>query len=140
MRADKDQRPCVVLIDEAQMLYDMTQRNSRAFWADIKLAMKTTHVKKVVLAAAYGSYSDSSDAPFSYTNTPISVSPDMVVSIFLPKNGDVSLSLSRPEQEELWKNFLSYSQLKLSDAVGDHLANICAGQVRVMQSIYIVYT
>jgi hypothetical protein len=129
MRSDEDQKPCIVLIDEAQILYDMTQRNSRAFWEDIKLAMKTTHVK-VVLAAAYGSYTDGSDAPLGYTNTPISVSPDILVSIFPPKNGDVSLSLTRPEQEELWKNFVSYSQLKLSDAVGDHLANICAGQVR----------
>jgi hypothetical protein len=135
VRCVSDDKPCVVLVDEVQVLYDTTYSSDLHFWGVMKaLAIGTTNVR-VVLAAAYGS-----SGGLEYASIPIDVKDRMVVSIFPPAPGHVSLQLTSGERCGLWQNFVNYSGLALNEALSDYLFKICAGQVRaLMIMICIVY-
>jgi hypothetical protein len=121
-----DDKPCVVLVDEVQLLFDSELAGDVHFWRIMKALAIGTKVR-VVLAAAYGS-----NGGLEYGSMPIDVQDRFIVSIFPPAPGHVSLQLTSTERAELWQNFVKYSGLALNEALGDYLFNICAGQVSAL--------
>lgn len=125
----------LILIDEAQKLYHLTNSNSRDFWEAIKTLEKGGFSVRVVMAAAYGyaisGFVDQSARP---TGTPPGIGErDVIVSIAAPTiDSDITLLISYEDYGVLWKSFRNFSGLPDSILIKDFIWSLCGPQVALL--------
>ncbi|KAG5181472.1 hypothetical protein JKP88DRAFT_263588 [Tribonema minus] len=129
--------PCVILIDEAQHLFDKTKESNCDFWAQIKvLLLQGGSRVRIVLAAGFagqqsGGEGNSIFTP-SYAAASVQITRDMVVGISPAQGNGVSLSLTRQEWRDLADSFASVTGFQLDETAQDQLFTLCAGQVGLL--------
>ncbi|KAG5188837.1 hypothetical protein JKP88DRAFT_253241 [Tribonema minus] len=138
----------ILLVDEAQMLYDQHRSGSAHFWRTLKYLQSIEHRPggplqqpepklRVVLAAAYGKQCSTDPNPDSLRLgptgmvIPIRLEGRADVTVFGPPQlGGVSLRLDQDEWNEVWGRFTQKQEL--DSMVKDYIYQSCGGQVGLM--------
>lgn len=128
--------PLVLLVDEAQLLWNQQRSNSTLFWEALKRIDEGCSGVRVILAAAYGTKRSAADDTGSGGSSPGSVAtPAGVVrpgrNIYLHRGDDgYGLVFGEVEWEEVCSAFeLQNPDLKLEPLIRQNIYNSCAGQV-----------
>lgn len=118
----------MVLVDEAQLVFDTAKAHSQGFWHAVKTIMAGGSEVYVVMAAPHGVKRSGAVDPVDVTPVVLN-DPRCLLGVDTSAVHGLSLSFSRPEFDEVYEKFAEASGLDFMPYVPDHVFCSCSGQV-----------